>query len=1319
MPAPISRTDQPEEQRPPQASDPIKLDTSTVLYAPIQLFSRRFQALLDTGASCNLISSRLVKRLLDQKCDIRVNRQLNTASAINNSRLTIEGTAILPIRFANGLSFDVKFSLSPEINHLVVLGMDFIRLTKPCMDFKTESFWLQDSLPDFPQLPLRQNRAKPKSNRQRRRELRASQREAFNFVTGHTTSSLPLDESADSTSVSVVTNAYLTVPARCEALFLVPNPARRRSALVVPAANFHHQYGVQMALAIVNIKDGNVPIRILNSTDNEILIPPLRRIAKLETFQLVHAPKEQVNSVSDDESMDEEWVDARFKFSNPKLTQDQLWCVKQLIWQYRDRFNQVLGNTALAEHRIDLTSDVTPKAHGYRIPEAHLKVVQAEIDKMLNLDIISPSQSPMSAPIVLVKKKDGTLRFCVDYRKLNAVTQKDVYPLPRIDDILSKLSGNVYFSTFDADSGFWQISIRATDRHKTAFTSPFGLFEFNRMPFGLCNAPATFQRLMDVVLAGLLWKNCLVYVDDIIVFGRTFDEHLENLSLVLDALRAANITLKASKCKLLCEEIQFLGHVVSATGVATDPEKVNKISSMPAPRNTHEIKVFTGLTGYYRKFIKDYASIAEPLNKLLRKEGEWHWADEQQSAFDELKKRLTEAPILAFPDFKLPFTLFTDASNHGIGSVLSQFQNGKEVVICYYSRTLNTAERNYSTTERECLAIVDSVKNFRYYLIGRRFEVVVDHHSLRWLKTVSDNSQRLARWSLQLQEFDYDVTYRPGKQHSNSDALSRLTVGEVINMVSTMTDFRDEQMKDPMLRCYIEYLTMKSLPADELLRQDVIKACRDMAVIDGLLFRIWYPQGRRNSEPRSQLVVPLTLYAKVIEEHHDSSIAGHLGFFKTYERIRERYFWDHMLQDIATWVSTCEQCIRRKRTKTIGLLKPMHSSIPFETIGMDILGPFSPTKNGNRYIIVIVDYFTKWVEAFALPDQSTLEIAKKLVEEVVCRHGAPRRILTDQGSNFSSALAQDIYQVLNSKKVRTTAYHPQTDGLTEKFNHTLATMLTHYVNEYEDDWDEYINYVLFAYRTAAHHSTKYSPFFLLYGRQARMPSDLDQFNRPDESTEDLDEYARDLLRKLNMSFGEVRDNSLLAKQRQKQQYDKPRIKESIKVGDKVYLDLIVGSKLSYKNEGPFKVTHVKGLVCDLQHLENKSDVRRVNVSQLRRTPVRETLTTTNGEQSSSDAQPSDGLHAQLEEEAQQIPKRKKSREPTLLRDLTRIRDVLNESNFSANKKVVLQLIGKGSPFITSSKLEQRYDKEIRALDNSEDLKKYLTSIIRDNGVSDL
>lgn len=1301
-------------------ADPIKLDTKSVLYAPIQLFNRQVQALLDTGASCNLISSRLVRHLVDQQQDIRINLQPQQASAINNSTLKIEGTTIIPIRFTNGLSYDVKFALSPEMNHLVVLGMDFIRLTKPCLDFSSENIWFHESVPDYPQLPLKNKTHKPKSNRQRRRELRAEQRASISSVTGHSSSDLPVDTSEDSARVPVITQDYLSVPPRSETLFLLPTPLHHRSALVVPAVNFYHQYGVQLALSLVNIKNGNVPIRIINASEREVTIPPLRRIAHLETYELVTVP-EQVNTVND-EPLDEEWVDARFKFTNTKLSAEQLLQVKLLVWRNRDRFNQILGNTNAAEHRIDLTTGTTPKSHAYRLPEAHLKFVREEIDRMLNIGVVSPSKSPMSAPIVLVKKKDGTLRFCVDYRKLNAITQKDVYPLPRIDDILAKLSGNIFFSTFDADSGFWQISIRPEDRAKTAFTSPFGLFEFNRMPFGLCNAPATFQRLMDVVLSGLLWRTCLVYMDDIIVFGRSFEEHMDNLTQVLDALRAANITLKPSKCKLFCEEIQFLGHVVSAEGVATDPQKVSKIKDMPAPRNAHEVRIFTGLTGYYRKFIKDYATIAEPLNRLLRKEGEWHWDTEQQQAVDELKKRLTEAPILAFPDFSLPFVLFTDASNHGVGAVLSQIQNGREVVICYYSRTLNPAERNYSTTERECLAIVDAVKNFRYYLIGRRFEVVVDHHSLRWLKTVGDNSQRLARWSLQLQEFDYDVTYRPGKQHSNSDALSRLT-GEVVNMVSTISDFREEQSKDPMLRCYIEYLTKKTLPPDELLRQDVIKACRELTVIDGLLFRIWYPQGRRSSEPKSQLVVPLTMYARVIEEHHDSSIAGHLGFFKTYERIRERYFWDHMLQDIATWISTCEQCIRRKRTKLTGLLQSIHSSAPFETIGMDILGPFNPTRNGNRYIIVIVDYFTKWVEAFAIPDQSTLEIAKKLVEEVICRHGAPRRILTDQGSNFSSALAQDIYRVLNSKKVRTTAYHPQTDGLTEKFNHTLATMLTHYVNEYEDDWDDYINYVLFAYRISVHHSTKYSPFFLLYGRQARLPSTLDQIERTEDTTADIDDYARNLLRKLNMAFGDVQDNNLLAKQRQKKQYDKPRIKESIKVGDRVYLDLIVGSKLSYKNEGPFKVTHVKGLVCDIQNIENTRDVRRVNVSQLRHTPTRTSL---NGESSSTDSRQNHELHEDNSTQELITPptnetarRTKRTREPTLLKDLTRIRETLAESNFSSNKKILLQLLGKGSPFITSSRLEQQYDKEIKQTDNAEELKEFISKVINDSGVSRL
>ena len=458
------------------------------------------------------------------------------------------------------------------------------------------------------------------------------------------------------------------------------------------------------------------------------------------------------------------------------LQQQQL---NELFKEFQDVFSQGdddLGNTPLLEHGIETHGPPLRQPYRRQNPAVRREEM-TQVQQMLSSNVIRPSNSPWASPVVMVRKKDGSLRFCVDFRQLNAATVKDAHPLPRIDDLLDALHGTKWFSTLDLKSGYWQVPIVEQDKEKTAFrTSSRQLFEFNQVPFGLCNAPATFSRLMDRVLAGLHWETCLFYLDDIIVFSSTWEEHLARLREVFERLRHAKLKLGAAKCTFAAKEVSYLGHRVTEEGLLPDPSLLAAIRDLPPPKTATEVRSFLGLAGYYRRYVKGFAAIAAPLHALTRKDALFHCSEDCQAAFDQLKARLTTSPITAFPDFSQEFRLYTDASTAGLGAILAQVREGKERIICCASRALNKAEKSYPATKLECLAIVWAVAKFRPYLMAMPFEVFTDHYALQWLKTMRIGSALLHRWSAALEEYDFTVRHRPGKIQTHVDGLSHLPV---------------------------------------------------------------------------------------------------------------------------------------------------------------------------------------------------------------------------------------------------------------------------------------------------------------------------------------------------------------------------------------------------------------------------------------------------------------------------------------------------------------------------------------------------------------
>ena len=943
-----------------------------------------------------------------------------------------------------------------------------------------------------------------------------------------------------------------------------------------------------------------VPVEISNMSTHPLLIQPHQLVCELQQVVLDTCPIDE-NAKTDDQI----FLD-QFNFEDASLSSSELSQARDLLVEYKDIFSHSdfdIGHVSTVKHPIVLNNDAPFKQRHRRIPPGMIKEVKDHLQKLLDTGIIKPSASPWASPVVLVRKSNGSLRFCIDYRQLNLRTVKDSYALPRIDELIDNLAGNTYFSSLDMRSGYYQVEVEDNDQAKTAFTTgPMGFWEFKRMPFGLTNAPATFQRLMERVMGELHMVDCFTFIDDILVPGKNFPDHLDKLRRVFQKIREHNLKLNPQKCSFFKNKVVYGGHVVSSSGVETDPQKVEKIKHWPVPTDAAKVREFLGFAGYYRRFVKDFSIIAKPLTNLLvgvmgkkgklaAKSANWKWGEEEQSAFNSLRDRLMSPPILAYPDYERPFVLHVDACASGLGAVLCQESDGMERVISYASRGLSQSERNYPAHKLEFLALKWSVtEKFNDYLYGHEFSVLTDNNPLTYVLTSAKLDATGHRWLAALAAYTFTLKYRPGKSNADADGLSRLANPDRREMSSAAVeslcksaiyspwvnvvcfsaqiakdldvhgefnpkDWRKIQLDDPHIfpihRCVTngEKLRKNKYAHKETLQ--LYRSVDNFELQRGVLYRSTIVDGKK----KLQLVLPKSYRAQAIRGLHDDM--GHLGRDRTLNLLRDRFFWPRMATDVDDWVHKCTRCIMRKTPSHFKApLVNITSTQPMELVCMDYLS-LETSKGGFENILVVVDHFTKYAQAIPTKNQTAKTTANALFNNYFVHYGYPLRLHSDQGANFTGKVISELCKMTGIERSVTTPYHPMGNGVTERFNQTLLNLLGTLDPKEKPDWKSHVGPLVHAYNATKHDSTKHSPFLLMFGREPRLPIDL-ALGLPDfqEGKGGHAKFIDNLRNTLKDSYQLASQEASKAATRQKTTYDRHARAGAVRVGDRVLVRIL-------------------------------------------------------------------------------------------------------------------------------------------------------------------
>jgi transposase InsO family protein len=885
--------------------------------------------------------------------------------------------------------------------------------------------------------------------------------------------------------------------------------------------------------------------------------------------------------------------------------------MRDMLLEFRDLF-QGVGLVKGVEHRILLEPDAVPACcPTRRRSPAEEDAERSEVTKHIKNGIMEPAVSPWAAANVFVPKKSGGLRTTTDFRLLNEMTVSDKYPMEDVRTILDWLSSKRIFSTFDLKDGFFQVVLAEESRPLTAVRTVMGLMQYRRLPQGLKNSPATFQRIVNTVLGDLKGNSVSGFVDDISVGTKTVKEHLDVLRKVLLRIRECGMKLKLSKCQFGKRSVEVLGHEVSNKGIRPSAGHLEAIKRLQEPRNGKELMRFLGLANYFSEFVENFAARAKPLydvlsgvnvNKKKRKyvpvyvpEFEKRWGQEQRAAWLDLRDELSSPRILVSPDRYAKKLLMTDASGYGVGAVLLQIdQRGKWRPIAFASRKLKGAEVRYTVTEQECLAVVYALRKWRHYLHGGpRFEVVTDHMALRWLMSLREPRGRLARWMVEIQEFDYEISHVPGEKLVVPDCLSRDTFEDER---SGCKRCEGEELRNVRELCYLpDLLEILSEQEKELgdLRRYVENNDDFIIDEDGLLCH----EGKQ----KTNVFVPSSLRDQVLAYMHGSTVSGHFGVARTSRRLGSRFWWPQYKRDVEEKVKSCLVCelARASPPQRQGRMAVYHPTRRFEMVAIDIMEISPKSGRGNTKVIVIGDTFTRYAWAYPVADEKSETIARVLLDGWILRYGPPEKLLSDRGKVFIGKLLEHMCRMMGVKKIFTTSYHPQCDGFIERLNRTLCKDLAAFVS-CEADWDLHLSMAVFRYNTGVHEATGMTPFKAMFGVDA---FDFDAEVGWKTMLDDRDD-DEELPERMRIIHDELFRRGMHARAQAAKQYNRALKEVQFEQGDRVLLfyppgQVEQGRKLRSPWLGPYRVKEKLSPISYMLESEATKEVARVHVNRLR------------------------------------------------------------------------------------------------------------------------